>query len=57
MIAGLGFLALGMIGALLLVSDFVFGGATAAVVAGSLAVLFALIWVGLPLLQPRGERG
>jgi hypothetical protein len=47
-IAGLSFLALAMTGALLLVTDFVFGAATAAIVTGTIAIAFVVVWYALP---------
>jgi hypothetical protein len=48
-IAGLGFLALAMTGALLLVTDFLFGAAATAVTASVSFVLYAVLWYALPL--------
>ena len=53
-IAGLSFLAVAMTGVVLLVSDFVFGPATTAIVTASVAVAFALVWYALPLRRRRG---
>lgn len=49
-IAGMSALAVAMCGAVVLVSDFVFGGATAAAAAGSVALASAIFWYVLPLL-------
>ena len=50
-IAGVGFLAIAMTLALLLVCDFVFSGSTAAIVAGISLAVFAWVWFGAPLLH------
>lgn len=52
-IAGLAALGLAMTGALLLVCDFVFGGATAAVVSAGALIAFAGVWFALPLASRR----
>lgn len=56
-IGGLAFLALGMVGAVLLVSDYLFGVATT--VLATLVVACALLWLwfGSPLRRARGGRG
>ncbi len=48
-IAGLTFLALAMTGAIGLVTDVVYGTATAAVCGGAIFVVFAALWCVLPL--------
>ena len=57
-IAGVTFLAVAMTGAVLLVTDLLFSGATAAIAAGGVALVFAVLWYALPLwrLRLRGER-
>jgi hypothetical protein len=52
-VAGLGALALAMTGALLLVSDFLFGAATAAACVAVAGLAFAVLWFGLPLHRRR----
>ena len=46
---GLSFLALAIIGVLMLVTDFLFGTAAATIVTVAATVLFAVVWFGLPL--------
>jgi uncharacterized protein DUF6328 len=48
-IIGLGFLALAMIGVVLLVTDFIFGTVATLVATSGTALLFALLWYILPL--------
>ena len=48
-IAGLGFLALAMTGALMLITDFLYGGVATAVVAAAAAAMFVGLWYVLPL--------
>jgi hypothetical protein len=48
-IAGLGFLALAMTGALMLISDVLYGGVTTAVVGAGALVMFGALWFFLPL--------
>ena len=48
-IAGLGFLALAMTGALMLITDVLYGGAATVVVAAGAAAMFAGLWCVLPL--------
>jgi hypothetical protein len=50
-IAGLGFLALAMSGAIMLVTDVLFGTLTTAVTAGLALTTFAVLWGVLPLRQ------
>ena len=50
-IAGLGFLALAMTGAVLLVTDYLFSTATTIVATAAIALLFAWFWYVLPLLR------
>ena len=53
--AGLLFLFLSMAGAILLVLDFLVDLTTALVVTGSLAAVFVLLWVVIPLLSRATE--
>ena len=48
-IAGLGFLALAMTGALMLISDVLYGGVATALVGGGAFAMFAGLWYVLPL--------
>ena len=48
-IAGLGFLALAMTGALMLISDVLYGGVATAIVGGGAFVMFAGLWYVVPL--------
>jgi hypothetical protein len=48
-IAGLGLLALAMTGAVLLVTDFLYGSTTTAVAAACVAVAFLMLWYAIPL--------
>lgn len=48
-IAGLAFLGLGLVGALMLVSDFLFGTATMIVTASLAAIALGWLWFGSPL--------
>jgi uncharacterized protein DUF6328 len=50
-IAGMVFLALGMIAVLFLITDVLFRGGAAALVAGIAAGLFTLVWFVLPLFR------
>lgn len=50
-IAGLTFLAVAMAGAILLVTDVLFGGATSAVATGLVALVFAVVWFVLPIAR------
>ena len=54
-IAGLIFLVPAMVGAVFVVSDFIFGLGAAAVVTLLLALFFALIWFALPLRYRGGD--
>jgi Family of unknown function (DUF6328) len=55
-IGGLGFLALAMVGAVMLIADFVYSP-TLTIVSGIVAsVVFGTLWYVLPLLGPRGPR-
>ena len=53
-IAGLGFLALAMSGAILLITDVLFGGLATWFFTGASLLTFALLWVGLPLRRRFG---
>jgi hypothetical protein len=60
-IIGLGFLALAMTGAILLITDVLFSTAAAVVVTALTVLAFAIFWFGLPLqrrlsLQSEGQR-
>jgi hypothetical protein len=56
MLGGLGLLALAMSGAVLLVTDFLFGAATAIVCTALVVAAFAWLWFGLALVRrARGE--
>jgi hypothetical protein len=55
-IAGLAALALAMTGVMLLISDFVFGTATAIAATGASGGLFLVAWAALPLRQRRRSR-
>ena len=55
-IAGLTFLVPGMVGAVFVVSDFIFGLGTAVIVTLLLVLFFALLWFALPL-RYRGTNG
>jgi drug/metabolite transporter (DMT)-like permease len=50
-LVGLTFLALAMIGVMLLVTDYLFSTLTAVVATASVAVLFGVVWYALPLLR------
>ena len=52
-IAGLAFLALAMTGAVFMITDFLFGGVLAVVVAVGIGGAFAWFWYGRPLLRLR----
>jgi Family of unknown function (DUF6328) len=55
-IGGLGFLALAVTGAVMLIADFIYSP-TLTIVSGAIAViLFGMLWYVLPLLGPRGPR-
>ena len=48
-IVGLAFLALAMTGAITLITDLLYRSTTVAIVAGSVALLFLLVWYAVPL--------
>ena len=50
-VAGLALLALAMSGAVLLVTDFLFGSTTVAITTAAVVAMFALLWFALPLLR------
>jgi hypothetical protein len=55
-IAGIGMLAVAMVGVMLLIGDLLYGR-TAGIVAGSVAgALFGFLWAGLPLRERRETR-
>jgi hypothetical protein len=55
-IGGLGFLALAVIGAVMLIADFIYSP-TLTIVSGAIGgTLFGMLWYVLPLLGPRGPR-
>jgi hypothetical protein len=54
-IAGLAFLGLGMIGAILLVSDYLFGAATATIATVLVAIALLWLWFGSPLARDLGD--
>jgi hypothetical protein len=55
-IGGLGFLALAMTGALMLIADFIYSP-TLTIISGAVALtVFGMLWYVLPLLGPRGPR-
>jgi hypothetical protein len=57
-IAGLTLMALGMVGVMVLITDFLFSAAATAIVAGALALVFAWLWYVMPLRRLReiGDR-
>jgi membrane-associated HD superfamily phosphohydrolase len=55
-IAGLSFLALAMTGAIVLITDVLFGGVAAAVTGTLSLAVFAVFWYGLPLWRRRRIR-
>jgi hypothetical protein len=55
-IAGLGFLALAMVGAVMLIADFIYSP-TLTIISGVAAlIVYGLLWYALPLFGPRGPR-
>jgi hypothetical protein len=56
LIGGLGFLAVAIIGAVVLITDFLFGGAVVWIYPAALALLLAGLWFVLPLLRRRADR-
>jgi Family of unknown function (DUF6328) len=55
-IAGLGFLALAMTGAVMLIADFIYSPTLTIVSGIAAAVVYGLLWYVLPLAGPRGPR-
>ena len=55
-IAGLGFLALAMTGAVMLIADFIYSPTLTILSGVAAAIVYALLWYVLPLLGPRGPR-
>lgn len=55
-IAGLGFLALAMTGAVMLIADFIYSP-TLTIISGITAlIVYGVLWYAMPLLGPRGPR-
>ena len=54
-IIGLSFMALGITGALMLVTDFLFGSGVATAVSAGVVVLIAVIWYAIPLRRRLGR--
>jgi hypothetical protein len=50
-LAGLACLAVAIVGVVLLITDFLFGGVAAAIASGALATFIAVLWFSLPLRQ------
>jgi predicted membrane channel-forming protein YqfA (hemolysin III family) len=48
-IAGLAFLAIAMTGAILLITDFLYGSLTTTIIAAGVGLGFAVVWFGIPL--------
>jgi amino acid transporter len=55
-IAGLGFLALAMTGAVMLIADFIYSPTLTIVSGIAAAFVYGLLWYVLPLMGPRGPR-
>ena len=55
-IAGLGFLALAMTGAVMLIADFIYSPTLTIVSGAAAAIVYGLLWYVLPLMGPRGPR-
>jgi hypothetical protein len=55
-VVGLGLLALAMTGAILFVTDFLFGAATTVLTTVFVALAFALLWYAIPLRRLRERR-
>jgi magnesium-transporting ATPase (P-type) len=56
LIAGLVFLAIAILGAVVLITDFLFGGAVVWIYPGLLAVLLVVLWFVIPLVRARADR-
>ena len=52
-IVGLTFLAIAMVGVVLLITDLIFGVGTTVVVTGGVAIAFAVLWYAIPLQRKR----
>jgi hypothetical protein len=55
-IVGLALLAIAMTGAVMFITDVLYGGGTTALVAGGVAAGFAVIWYAVPLRRLAGGR-
>jgi amino acid transporter len=55
-IAGLGFLALAMTGAVMLIADFIYSPTLTILSGVAAAIVYGLLWYVLPLLGPRGPQ-
>jgi Flp pilus assembly protein TadB len=55
-IAGLGFLALAMTGAVMLIADFIYSPTLTIVSGVAAATVYGLLWYVLPLMGPRGPQ-
>ena len=55
-IAGLGFLALALTGAVMLIADFIYSPTLTIVSGVAAAIVYGLLWYVLPLMGPRGPR-
>jgi amino acid transporter len=55
-IAGLGFLALAMVGAVMLIADFIYTPTLTIISGIAAAIVYGLLWYALPLFGPRGPR-
>jgi amino acid transporter len=55
-IAGLGFLALAMTGAVMLIADFIYSPTLTIVSGVAAAIVYGLLWYVLPLFGPRGPQ-
>lgn len=55
-IAGLGFLALAMTGAVMLIADFIYSPTLTIVSGAAAGLVFVVLWYVLPLVRPHGPR-
>ena len=55
-LTGLSFLAVAMVGAIMLITDVLFGAATTVAATAAIAVVFAVVWYQLPLQRLRALR-
>jgi hypothetical protein len=55
-IAGLGFLALAMTGAVMLIADFIYSPTLTIISGIAAAVVYGILWYVLPLVGPRGPK-